>query len=303
MRTFAAFMGLIALGLAGIAVFAYPAWELLTPTFDLKFHRVASRIAMLTLLVGFILVARRMRLADRTSLGYGLPAREFWREAGLAMALGVVMMLPIVLAMIGFDMRNLRDGVTLDFDTFLSLLVKGFLSGVTVALIEETFLRGAMHSGIARESGPKLAIALTALVYSATHFIGKYRVPADQVNAGSGLDMVAAMLDKFADPLAIADAFLCLTAVGVLLGMVRHLTRNIAACIGLHAGWVWVITFVRETSYRDESSPAAFLLSRFDGFVGWMVLGWTVLMGAVLYFFYRRRAAAGIGLTTLRPAA
>jgi uncharacterized protein len=297
MRTFAAFMGLIALGLAGIAVFAYPAWELLTPTFDVKFHRVASRIAMLTLLIGFIIVARRMRLADRVSLGYGLPPSHFFREAGVAMALGIVMMLPIVAAMILLDMRNLRPGVVLDAATFASLTIKGLTSGIAVALIEETFLRGAMHTGIARESGARWAIGLSALVYSATHFIGKYRVPADQVNAGSGLAMVAGVLDAFAHPMAIADAFLCLAAVGVLLGMVRHLTGNIAACIGLHAGWVWVITFVRETSYRDESSPVAFLLSGFDGFVGWMVLGWTLLMGAALYWFYHRRTASGVGLT------
>lgn len=283
-------MALIALGLAGIAVLAYPAWSLLTPTFDLKFHRVASRIAMLTLAIGFFLVARRMRLADKASLGYGLPMPSFLRELGLGLALGVLMILPILVTMVVFDMRNLRAGVTLDAATLLMLTVKGFTSGIVVALIEETFLRGAMHTGIARESGPRIAIALTALVYSATHFIGKYRIPADQVNAGSGLDMVAGVLDAFANPLAIADAFLCLAAVGVLLGMVRHLTGNIAACIGLHAGWVWVITFVRETSLRDETSPAAFLLSRFDGFVGWMVLGWTLVMGAGLYAFYRRRA-------------
>lgn len=291
MRTFAAFMALIGLGLAGIAVLAYPAWELLTPTFDLKFHRVASRIAMLTLAIGFFLVARRMRLADKASLGYGLPRAQFLRELGLGLVLGVVMILPILVTMVVFDMRNLRDGVTLDAATLLALTVKGFTSGMAVALIEETFLRGAMHTGLARESGARAAILLTALVYSATHFIGKYRIPADQVNAGSGLDMVAGVLDAFAHPLAIADAFLCLAAVGVLLGMVRHLTGNIAACIGLHAGWVWVITFVRETSVRDESSPAAFLLSRFDGFVGWMVLGWTLVMGAALYAFYRRRSA------------
>jgi hypothetical protein len=66
---------------------------------------------------------------------------------------------------------------------------------------------------------------------------------------------------------------------------------------------VWVITFIRESSTRDETSPFAFLLSRFDGFVGWLVLAWTLVMGAALYRFYARRAAAGIGVTTPRPDA
>jgi uncharacterized protein len=293
MRSFAWFFGLILLGLAGIAALAWPLYELVTPTIDAPFHRVASRTGMLILLIGFIIVARRLALSDRASLGYGLPRRQFFAEAGIGLALGVATMLPIVLVMIALDLRVLREGVVLDVATFANLALKGLTSGIAVALIEETFLRGAMHSGIQRESGARLAVLLTALVYSATHFIGKYRIPADQVGPGSGLELLAGSLSKFGDPTAIADAFLCLFAVGVLLGMVRTLTGNIAACIGLHAGWVWVITFVRETSLRDETSPLAFLLSTFDGMVGWLVLGWTIVIGGALWWFYQRRGRRG----------
>jgi membrane protease YdiL (CAAX protease family) len=293
MRAFAWFFGLILLGLAGIAALAWPLYELVTPTIDAPFHRVASRTGMLILLIGFIVVARRLALSDRASLGYGLPRRQFFAEAAIGLALGVATMLPIVLIMIALDLRMLREGVVLDVATFAHLALKGLTSGIAVALIEETFLRGAMHSGIQRESGARLAVLLTALVYSATHFIGKYRIAADQVGPGSGLDLLAGSLAKFGDPAAMADAFLCLFAVGVLLGMVRTLTGNIAACIGLHAGWVWVITFVRETSLRDESSPLAFLLSTFDGMVGWLVLGWTLVIGGALWWFYRRRGRRG----------
>jgi len=291
-RGFAWFIGLILLGLAGIAVFAYPAWQLLTPQFDLKFHRVASRIGMLILLIGFILVARRLQVADKASLGYGLPRREFLRQSGIGLALGVATMLPVMLAMVALDLRVLRPGITLDLATFASLALKGLTSGIAVALIEETFLRGAMHTSIARDAGARAAVLLTALVYAATHFIGKYRIPVEELDAGSGLEMLAGSLAAFGDPLRIADAFLCLFAVGVLLGVVRSLTGNIAACIGLHAGWVWIITFFRETSRRDESSPLAFLLSEFDGVVGWLVLGWTLVIGLALYRFYGKQAAA-----------
>ncbi len=292
MRSFIAFFGLILLGLAGIAALAYPAFLLVHPYVDAPFHRVASRVGMLILVIGFVIVARRLRVADKQRMGYGLARPLFLREAGVGLALGVVTMLPIVIAMLALDMRDLRDGVTLDAAIFIKLAFKGLLSGLAVAFIEETFLRGAMHSGIARESGARTAVILTALVYSATHFIGKYRIPLDQVGPGSGLDMLGGSLAAFGDPLRIADAFLCLFAVGVLLGMVRSLTGNIAACIGLHAGWVWVITFLRETSVRDETSPWSFLLSRFDGVVGWMVLGWVIVIGFWLHRFYVRRNAA-----------
>lgn len=290
MRAFTAFFGLILLGLAAIALLAWPAYELLTPGFDVKFHRVASRIGMLVLLVGFLLVARRMAVADRGSLGYGLPRAAFLRETGVGLLLGVATMLPVALAMFWLELRELRPGVALDAGTLAALGVEGLLRGVAVALIEETFLRGAMHTAIARESGAAAAVVLTALVYAATHFIGRYRIPPDQLGPGSGLELLGGSLAAFASPGAIADAFLSLAAVGVLLGLVRVLTGNIAACIGLHAGWVWVITFLRETSTPDAANPLRFLLSRFDGVVGWLVLGWTLVIGVALWAFYRRRS-------------
>ncbi len=293
MKAFAAFFGLILLGLAAIAVFAWPAYDLLTPDFDVKFHRVASRIGMLVLLVGFLLVARRMAVADRASLGYGLPRAAFLREASVGLLLGVATMLPVALAMIALDLRVLRPGTSLDAALLASLALEGLLRGIAVALIEETFLRGAMHTAIARESGARMAVLLTAVVYAATHFIGRHRIPPEQLGPGSGLDLLAGSLAALGQPAVIADAFLSLAAVGVLLGVVRVLTGNIAACIGLHAGWVWVITFLRETSVPDEDSPLRFLLSRFDGVVGWMVLAWTVVIGLALWTFYRRRSVVG----------
>jgi membrane protease YdiL (CAAX protease family) len=167
---------------------------------------------------------------------------------------------------------------------------------MVVALIEETFLRGAMFTAIARESGMRLAILLTAIVYSATHFFVSFRVPANQVEPSSGLDLVTGTLAVFAHPLNITDAFLCLFAVGVLLAAVRAATGHIAACMGLHAGWVWVITFVRETSQPNEAHPLRFLLSEFDGLVGWLVLAWTVVIGLILQRLYVRGNARRVTL-------
>ena len=58
------------------------------------------------------------------------------------------------------------------------------------------------------------------------------------------------------------------------------------------AGWVWVITFMREGSQPDSAHPLHFLVSEFDGVVGWLVLAWTVVIGLVLYRFYARKSPA-----------
>jgi uncharacterized protein len=165
-------------------------------------------------------------------------------------------------------------------------------SGLAVGFIEETFLRGAMHTAIERESGIRAAVLLTALIYAATHFFASYHIAPAAVTARSGLELLAGTLHSFAHPGGIADAFLALFAVGVVLGLVRSATGNIAACIGLHSGWVWVMLIAHELTRARPGASMGFLLSRFDGFVGWLVLGWTVLLAVPLWRFYRRRAAA-----------
>jgi membrane protease YdiL (CAAX protease family) len=292
MRAFLAFLALILLTLAAAASLAWPVYDMLVPQFDLRFHRVASRVWMLSMLVGIVVLARRLGVADRTSLGYGLPRATFLRESALGLALGVATMLPIVLAMLGLGLRTPRADVAPDAALLLRLVGAGLGTGLTVALIEETFLRGAMHSSVQRESGPAVAVALIAPLYAATHFLASHRIPPEQLGPGSGFDLLAGSVAAFGRPLSILDAFLCLAAVGVLLGIVRNLTGNVAACIGLHAGWVWVISVMRESTRPVGSHPAAWLVSDFDGVVGWMVLAWCGVIGIALVRLYRSRGTA-----------
>jgi membrane protease YdiL (CAAX protease family) len=290
-RTFAWFLLMMALALAAIAAFSYPVWLLLHPHFNFPFHRMGERVGMLALLLGFVLLARRLQLADRRSLGYGLPRRAFLRELMLGVAIGVATMLLVVSSMSALGLLDWSRAAALSAGAVVKVVLLRLTSGLAVGFIEETFLRGAMHTGIERESGTAAAIALTSLVYAATHFFASYHIAAADVHAGSGLALLAGTLGTFAHPLAIADAFVALTAVGVLLGLVRAATGNIAACIGLHAGWVWVMLVTRELSRPRPGAPLGFLLSRFDGFVGALVLVWLVAFALPLWRFYRRRAA------------
>jgi uncharacterized protein len=292
MRVFAWFLALMALALAAIAALTYPAWLLLHPFFDFPFHRIGERIGMLALAVGFVLLARHLGLADRASLGYGVPRRAFLRESGLGLALGVATMLGVVAVMSALGLLEPAPGAPSGPGALVRLIALRALSALAVAFIEETFLRGAMHTGIERASGTGAAVLLTALVYAGTHFLASHHIAAAAVNARSGLELLIGTLHLFAHPTGILDAFLALFAVGIVLGLVRAATGNIAACIGLHAGWVWVMLVTHELARPRLGAPLGFLLSRFDGFVGWLVLAWTVALAWPLWCFYVRRSAS-----------
>lgn len=295
MRAFAWFLGLFLVAFGAVALFAYPAWLLLHPHFDFPFHRIGERVGMLALAASFVLIARRLGLADRASLGYGVPRREFIRELIVGLVLGVATMLAGVGVMAVLGLLEWRQDAAFGAAALAKLVKSGLTAGLAVALIEETFVRGAMFTAIQRESGTRAAVILTSVLYSASHFFAKVRIPPEQVTAWSGVDLITRTLDLFAHPLAIADAFLCFAAVGVVLALVRAITGNIAATLGLHAGWVWIIQIAHGLSQPASGSPLRILLSQFDGFVGWFVLAWTIPMGFVLWRLYAsRQGQAGL---------
>src|SRR5580658_5669406 len=99
MRALCWFLGLMVAAAAAIALLTYPAWLLLHPHFDFPFHRIGERIGMLALLLGLILTARRLRLNDRASLGFGLARPAFLREMSLGLLLGALTMAAVVAVM------------------------------------------------------------------------------------------------------------------------------------------------------------------------------------------------------------
>ena len=291
MRAFAIFLLLFAAAIAAVALLTWPAWLLLHPHFDFPFHRIGERLGMLTLLAGFMLVARRLGLADRASLGFGLPRPLFVRELLVGLALGVVTMLGIVAAMSALGLLDWSQAAGMGAGALAQLVLARLVSGLAVAFIEETFLRGAMYTAIERESGARVAVLLTALLYAATHFFGKARIAPEDVTAWSGVALLGQSLQAFAHFGGIVDAFLALFAVGVVLALIRQASGNIAGCLGLHAGWVWVMLVAHELTAPRRDVPLGFLLSRFDGFVGWLVLAGTLLLAVPLWRFYAVRSA------------
>src|SRR5579871_889537 len=188
MRAFVLFFGLMLAALASIAVFSYPVWLLLHPHFDFPFHRMGERIGMLALVIGFILVARRVGLADKQSVGYNLPRPLFIREMAVGLALGVVGMMAIVGIMTALGLLDWSEASNATGGKLVKIILNRFLSGIAVGFIEETMLRGVMFAAIQRESGTRAAIFLTSIIYSAVHFLASYHIAPDQVTSHSGLN-------------------------------------------------------------------------------------------------------------------
>jgi hypothetical protein len=128
-------------------------------------------------------------------------------------------------------------------------------------------------------------------VYAATHFFGEAtRIPFESVTATSGWLMFAGFFAKFREPTHIADAFLALYIVGVLLALVRIRWGDIAGCIGLHAGLVTVKMLIPGISTASSEGSWSLLVSDFDGLLGlWVCLVAAVVCAVVWKFPHSSR--------------
>ncbi len=277
MRAALAFLGVIFGTLLLAAALAWPAWNgihALQP--DWPFHRVVSRLWQLILLLAFLLAMKWLRLRGRTDWGYGLPRPAFLRQFAAGIGIGVATMLPMSIAMHALGIHELRPEFGLPL--LAAAVAEGALAGLAVAVVEETFFRGLMYRAVERESGFAAAAWCTALVYASIHFFARVKIPDEEVAWDSGFRLLGGALANLSHPLSIIDSFVTLTLVGLLLALVRRRTGAIAACIGLHMGWVWVIKSTLAVSREVEPSAFSHLVSRFDGYTGWLVAAWAALL-------------------------
>jgi membrane protease YdiL (CAAX protease family) len=282
MRALSWFLAAIFGTLLLAAALAWPVWSAvhaMAP--DWPFHRILSRFWQLTLLAALVLAVRRLGLRGRGDWGYGLTRRRFLRQLAAGLAIGVATMLPMSLAMGALGIVELNPDYA--HAALLRAVAIGAATGLAVAIVEETFFRGLMFRAVSREGGLALAAWATAVVYSAIHFLARARIPADEVAWDSGLRLLGGALSRYASPATIADSFVTLVLVGLLLALVRARTGAIAACIGLHMGWVTVIKTTTSLTQIDEASRWSFLVGSFDGYTGWLVAGWAAILLAAAW--------------------
>ncbi len=278
-RIFLAFV-LVLLGAMLFAAIASP-WVqwLLAPINEFPLHRVFSRLTMLGVIACTTWLLIRHRLAQRELLGFHRPWAQFLQRLLRGWLAGLTLMTLALVPLFLLDLRVWGPRFPADSAALLALVLKGIGSGLLVALIEETFFRGALQGALQRQGATRWALFAVPLLYSAVHFLGRATsVPFDEVHALSGFTAWRGFFTSFAEPLRILDAFVALYFVGLLLALVRQRWGDLAGCIGLHAGFVAVITVFRRISVPATDSSWTFLVGSFDGLLGIWIAALTAIV-------------------------
>ncbi len=205
---------------------------------EFPLHRVFSRLMLLGMIGGTTwLVIHRYRDRARAGIQSSIAAVPAALAAGPACRLRSdgIAVTPLML----LEVRVWNGRVPADSLTWLALALKGLGSGLAVALLEETFFRGAMQGALQRAGATRWALFAVPVLYSACTFSGDQPpLLAAEVNTLSGFSVWRDFFSSFAQPLRILDALVALYFVGLLLALVRQRWEISPAASGcMRASW------------------------------------------------------------------
>ncbi len=220
------------------------------------FHRIFDRSIMLVALAGLWPLLRVLGFRFWSDIGY-VRARGWWRHALGGYILGVATLTIMVAVIVVFGGHRLV--FTKTSGQMAGAVVKFLFVGVAVAVIEETFFRGALQGALQRRLNMTVAVLLAGAVYSAAHFLkpNGVNIPANQVTWASGWQCLVWIVTQSLVQKGVFVGFVSLFLAGCVLGLAYARTKALYLPIGLHAGWVLVNEFMRWSATVDVTQDVA----------------------------------------------
>jgi uncharacterized protein len=244
------------------------------------FHRFVNRALLGLALLGLWPLARSLGACSWADLGWTKPQGQ-GRRVGFGFALGFLSLAAVVGLAWAAGAREPRTDLTAA--RLGSKLLSAALSAVVVALLEETFFRGAIQGALRRAHSWPVALGLSSAIYALVHFFQRPASPA-VVHWSSGLQILPEMLRGFVDWPSLVPGFFTLTLAGLILGLAYQRTGSLYFSCGLHAGWIFWLKFSGAiTAVQPEANTWLWGSGR-------LIDGWVAVpaLGAVFLLLWRR---------------
>ena len=291
------FVLLVALVLIAGAALAYPVHAFLGLWLETDFEEVAKRTVLGLGILALVALFRTFGFRTLQDIGFTSKGSQFWKDSLTGFGVGVLIMGPVIASLLLSQNRVLDLQWDWSFSGVALLLATAVISGTAVALLEETIFRGALLSAILRRSSVSLAVLSTSFMYALVHFLEPGApVDPDALGWGSGLILLRDAFTFLYHPALIFDSFIALFAAGILLALVRVQTGGLAACIGIHAGWVFTIKFFKRVTNSNQDTSFAFLTGNYDHVIGYLATLVLILaIGIYLGISRQTRERTGMG--------
>lgn len=265
---------------------------------EMPFARYVNRGLLIVALVGLPFFVRGAGIRRWTDVGID-PKHVRWRRFGAGFALGFLSLAAVTVVALAAGGRQVSEGRSAG--DLVGAAAGALLTGVIVGVIEELLFRGAIFGGLRRAMRWPVALFLSSAVYALVHFMARPANPPE-VTWASGLQVLPTVLAGMTELHTLVPALLTLTLAGVILGLAYQRTGDLAASIGIHAGWIFWLRFY---DLLTDSVPGAdpWFWGTKKLIDGWMAFAAiTVVLLVVLALGARRGGWSGSGSGTMPPS-
>ena len=211
------------------------------------FRRVHDRTVLVVAALALWPLLRGLGIRTWREVGF-IRTGGWWRPALWGVALGLASFATVGALLLVLGTRRLDP----HYATVTKYLFKFVLTGIVVALIEETLFRGGLLSALRRSGNDWLAIIVTSALFSIVHFLkpDEVKVPDAAVTWLSGFWYSREVLAQAFHSPGEVLGFVTLFLAGSVLAVARVRTGALYLALGLHAGWVFTEkTFSRMTEW------------------------------------------------------
>ena len=190
------------------------------------FRRVFDRTLLGVALVGLWPMLRALDVRSLRELGYP-PQANWWRATIAGLGLGLLSLGVAGGLLWVTGVREIAHAPV----PWGAIIV----TGVAVAVVEETFFRGALFGALGRGWG---AVVVTSALYSVVHFFKPKSAEYDPIVWTTGFSHLAFVVRYSWQQPGVALGVVTLFLAGCTLALARLRTGALYLSIGLHAGWV-----------------------------------------------------------------
>ncbi len=275
---------MILLGFAILAVFV--SYLILYLAGDIvSLRKLISKATQIFLLFSIFPLRRRLNLSW-AEVGF-CQKSLFLRQLGSGMLLGLVTLLPVLITLYSLEISVIDSSRDWDSLKVIIRISLALLLALLISFGEEPLFTGILLAGLKTRFSACSAIIMTALYYSAFHFVKtKTHIPYEELSLSSGFELMGMAFSNLLNP-EIISAFVALFVVGLFLAIIRHdFAQSIGICIGCHTAWVWQIKMGKDFFNTNPDSNYYYLVSDYyDGVVGPLVSIWlaTAIMAYLIW--------------------
>lgn len=258
----------------------------------LPLHKLISKTTLVLLILSVFPLKRRLHFSW-TDLGFA-PRAVFFRQVWRGLLLGLVTLLPVLLALYLLDVHVWDSTRHWSAGKVLEKVGLGLFFAMLIAVGEELLFRGMLLSIFRRKMPLGIAIVLCSVYFAALHFLKpSSHIAYAELEWDSGFQLMMEAFANWLNP-AILSSFLALLMVGVFLAVLRsRVPQSLGLCIGCHAAWVWQIKISRDLFNVNLQADFLYLVNTYyDGVVGPLVTVWLASALLVYWLWSRCRYTA-----------